>query len=86
MTGSLASEHRVRFDELLPYLRRALDEGRSVQFFQLDRQQDERTAMYNYSDSIWNAEIEVETVRTNGIEPSWSGEMTSTPKFNLARA
>ena len=60
-TESLASEHRVRFDELLPYLRRAWDEGRSVQFFQLDREQDERTDMYNYSDSIWNAEIEVET-------------------------
>ena len=61
-SGSLASDHRVRFDELLPYLQRTWVEGRSVQFFRLDRQQDERTDTYNYSDSIWNAEIEVETV------------------------
>ena len=84
-TGSLASEHRVRFDELLPYLRRAWDEGRSVQFFQLDRQQDERTAMYNYSDSIWNAEIEVETVfvrMESGTIMEWGDDLDS--KIQLA--
>ena len=79
-TESLASEHRVRFDELLPYLRRAWDEGRSVQFFQLDRQQDERTDMYNYSDSIWNAEIEVETVfvrMESGAIMEWGDDLDS---------
>jgi signal transduction histidine kinase len=82
--GSLASEHRVRFLDLVPYLRQAWDEGRSVQFFKLDRSTDQNIGLYNYEDAVWDAEIEVETVfvkMESGMVMEWGDDLDAKVHF-----
>ena len=61
-SGAVGSGHRVRFEQLLPFLRQAWAEGKSLQYFRLDRSVDQLPGYYAYNQSIWNADIEVETL------------------------
>ena len=77
-SGALGSQHRVRFNELLPYLQQAWTDGKSVQYFRLDRDKDEQLGHYAYSTSIWGADIEVETLFVrleSGLILEWGDDL-----------
>ena len=65
-TGMMNSQERIRFDELLPYFQRAMEEGQASQFFTLNPD-DSTNSIYDYAGLFEDQEgqvsqIEVETL------------------------